>query len=170
MSIWVPAYVCAGRAPSLIVSDSHIAQQAPLSMEFSRQEWSGLPCPSPGDLPNPGIKPRSPESPALAGGFSTSEPPGKLPIVPSYSIQMWVLLWITSTISWRQVKEIIIDHVGKPHRISWKALRAKQVSLRKKHSYLKTAHQLLPESFWPAGCPGGFRITSPTITETNSLR
>ena len=38
------------------------ARQASLSMEFSRQEyWSGLPCASPGDLPNPGIKPRSPE-------------------------------------------------------------------------------------------------------------
>ena len=37
------------------------ACQAPLSMEFSRQEyWSGLPCPSPGDLSDPGIKPRSP--------------------------------------------------------------------------------------------------------------
>ena len=38
-----------------------VAYQAPLSMRFSRQEyWSGLPFPSPGDLPNPGIKPRSP--------------------------------------------------------------------------------------------------------------
>ena len=37
------------------------ARQAPLSMEFSKQEyWSGLPCPSPGDLPDPGVKPRSP--------------------------------------------------------------------------------------------------------------
>ena len=37
------------------------AHQAPLSMRFSRQGyWSGLPFPSPGDLPNPGIKPRSP--------------------------------------------------------------------------------------------------------------
>jgi len=36
-----------------------VAHQAPLSMEFSRQEyWSGLPFPSPGDLPNPGIEPR----------------------------------------------------------------------------------------------------------------
>ena len=43
------------------------AHQAPLSMGFSRQEhWSGLPFPSPGDLPNLGIKPKSP---ALAGGF-----------------------------------------------------------------------------------------------------
>ena len=39
----------------------HGAQQAPLSMEFSRQEyWSGLPFPSPGDLPDPGIEPTSP--------------------------------------------------------------------------------------------------------------
>ena len=38
-----------------------VAHWAPLSMEFSRQEyWSWLPCPSPGDLPDPGIKPRSP--------------------------------------------------------------------------------------------------------------
>ena len=38
-----------------------IANQAPLSMGFSRQEyWSGLPFPTPGDLPNPGIEPRSP--------------------------------------------------------------------------------------------------------------
>ena len=41
-------------------------------MEFSRQEyWIGLPFPSPGDLPDPGIEPRSP---ALAGGFFTTEP------------------------------------------------------------------------------------------------
>ena len=40
---------------------SHIASQAPLSMGFSRQEyWSGLPCPPPGNLPNPGIEPRFP--------------------------------------------------------------------------------------------------------------
>ena len=47
----------------------------PLSMGFSRQEgWSGLPLPSPGDLPDPGIKPGSPE---LQAGSLTSEPPGK---------------------------------------------------------------------------------------------
>ena len=52
-----------------------VAHQAPLSMGFSRQEyWSGLPFPSPGDLPDPGIKPRSPASQADA---FTSEPPGK---------------------------------------------------------------------------------------------
>ena len=47
----------------------------PLSMGFRRQEyWSGLPFPSLGDLPDPGIKPMSP---ALAGGFFTAEPSGK---------------------------------------------------------------------------------------------
>ena len=49
-----------------------IVHQAPLSMGFSRQEyWSGLPFPSPGNLPDPGIKPRSP---ALQGDSSPSEP------------------------------------------------------------------------------------------------
>ena len=53
------------------------ACQAPLSMEFSRQEyWSGLPFPSPGDLPNPGIKPMASASSALAGRFFSTEPPG----------------------------------------------------------------------------------------------
>ena len=50
-----------------------IAHQAPLSMGFSKQEyWSALPCPPPGDLPNPGIKPVSRMSPALAGRFFTT--------------------------------------------------------------------------------------------------
>ena len=55
-----------------------VARQVPLSMEFSRQEyWSGLPFPTPGDLPDPGIEPMSLVPPALAGGFFTVEPPGK---------------------------------------------------------------------------------------------
>ena len=52
-----------------------LAHQAPLSMGFFRKEYQiGLPFPSPGDLPNPGIKPTSP---ALASGFFTTEVPGK---------------------------------------------------------------------------------------------
>ena len=52
-----------------------VTYQAPPSMGFSRQEyWSGLPFPSPGDLPHPGTEPTSP---ALAGGFFIAEPPGK---------------------------------------------------------------------------------------------
>ena len=50
-----------------------VAPQAPLSVEFSRQEsWNGLPFPSPEDLPDPGIEPRSLASPVLAGGFFTA--------------------------------------------------------------------------------------------------
>ena len=51
---------------------------APLSKELFRQEyWSGLPFPPPEDLPDPAIEPYSSASPALAGGFFTTEPPGK---------------------------------------------------------------------------------------------
>ena len=54
-----------------------VACQAPLSMEFSRQEYrSGLPFPSPGDLPDPGIEPVSLASPTLIGGF--------LPLAPEF--------------------------------------------------------------------------------------
>ena len=57
-----------------------IARQAPLSMGLFRQEyWSGLPFPSLGDLPDPGMELTSPVSSALAGGFFTSGPPGKPP-------------------------------------------------------------------------------------------
>ena len=53
-----------------------VSRQAPLSMGLSRQEyWSGLPFPSPGDPPDPKVKP---ESPTLVGGFFTSELPGSL--------------------------------------------------------------------------------------------
>ena len=56
-------------------------RQAPPSMGFSRQEyWSGLPFPSLEDIPNPGIEPVSPESPALQKDSLPSEPPGFLQI------------------------------------------------------------------------------------------
>ena len=61
-----------------LVTPWTVAHQALLSMGFPRQEyWSGLPFPSPGDLPDPGIRPASPESPCIAGRFFTTEPPGK---------------------------------------------------------------------------------------------
>ena len=72
MTSWCEMVSCS------VVSDSAtlwtVAHQAPLSMEFSRQEyWSGLPFPSPGDLPNPGIEPMSP---ALQVDSLLSEPLG----------------------------------------------------------------------------------------------
>ena len=55
-----------------------VAHQVPLFMEFSSREyWSGLPFPTPGDLPDSGIEPSSLASLVLAGGFFTTEPPGK---------------------------------------------------------------------------------------------
>ena len=63
----------------LFVTSWTVAHQALLSMGFSRQEyWSGMPFPSPGDLPNPGIKPMSLSSLQLAGRFFTTVSPGKL--------------------------------------------------------------------------------------------
>ena len=69
--------VCARARASIVLSCVQlfaipwtVARQAPLSMEFSKQEyWSGLPFPSPGDLPVPGIEPESLAFPALAGRF-----------------------------------------------------------------------------------------------------
>ena len=68
--------------------------QAPPSMGFSRQEyWNGLPFPPPGDLPNPGVKPRSP---ALQADALPSEPPGKLILsnrmkCPAVLLRTWVI-------------------------------------------------------------------------------
>ena len=60
-----------------LVSPWTVAHQVPLSMGFSRKEyWSGLPFPSPGDRPDPGIEP---QSPTLQADALPSEPPGKKP-------------------------------------------------------------------------------------------
>ena len=84
----------------LFVTPWAVARQAPLSMEFSRQEcWSGLPFPFPGDLPDPEIKPASFASPALAGRFFTTEPRGQpgsqedefLQLLFSFSRLFWLL-------------------------------------------------------------------------------
>ena len=70
------AAVAAASHIQLFVTPWTVAHQASLSMGFPRQEqWSRLQFPSPGDLPNPGIKPRSL---TLAGRFFTTEPSGKL--------------------------------------------------------------------------------------------
>ena len=68
--------VCIISSVWLFVTPWIVACKAPLSMEFSRQEYCiGLPFPSPRDLPNPGIEHTSSLSPELAGGFFTTEPP-----------------------------------------------------------------------------------------------
>ena len=75
-----------------VVSDSlqPYGQKAPLSMEFSRQEyWCGLPFPPPGDLPNPGIKPRSLMPPALAGVFFTTSATWEAPRTTGWVQNDW---------------------------------------------------------------------------------
>ena len=73
--VCVRVRACALSPVQLFVTLGTVACQTPLSMDFSRQEyWKGLPFPSSGDLPDAGIEPTSP---ALAGRFFTSAPPGK---------------------------------------------------------------------------------------------
>ena len=72
-------HVCVLSRVQLFATPWTVACQAPLSIALSRQTyWSGLPFPIPGDLSNPGIEPESFASPALAGGFFTIGPPGKI--------------------------------------------------------------------------------------------
>ena len=74
----MPVRVCILSCVQLFATLWTIARQAPLSMEFSRQEyWSGLPFPTPGDPPDLGIEAMSLESPALVGRFFTTVPPRK---------------------------------------------------------------------------------------------
>ena len=90
-----------------------VAHQAPLSMGFPRQEyWSGLPFPTSGDLPNPGIEPMSLVSPALAGRFSTIAPPGS----PS---SRWYLKVISGRLNWQSRLQQVRDSWAK-HRCQGK--------------------------------------------------
>ena len=87
-----------GRVP-LFVTPWTLARQAPLPMEFSRQEyWSGLPFPLPGDLPDPGIEPESLAFPALAGWFFTAratwedQSPLQQSVITNVSLLCYILL------------------------------------------------------------------------------
>ena len=79
----------------LFVTPPTVAHQAPVSMGFPRQEyWSGLTYPLPGDLSNPGIKPTSPESLALAGGFFTTSCHLEKAMAPHSSPLAWRIPWM----------------------------------------------------------------------------
>ena len=82
--------VCILSLVQLFATPWTLAHKAPLSMGFPRQEyWSGLSFPPLGDLPNPGIEPTSPVSPALAEGFFTTKPPGKSKALQSNPEDIW---------------------------------------------------------------------------------
>ena len=89
------------------------AHQAPQSMGFSRQEyWSGLPFPSPGDLPDPGIEPvsRTLEADAL-----TSEPPGKLKRTTEYSTEKFTQYFLMTYKEKESEKEHVYMYVSLSH-------------------------------------------------------
>ena len=98
--IWESIHVC------MLSCFSHVqifaalwteAHQAPLSVGFPRQEyWSGSPCPPPEDLPSPGIEPTCLTSPALAGGFFTTESPGRTLKVYSWMLKIVFTLCLIS--------------------------------------------------------------------------
>ena len=97
----------------LSVTPWTVAHQAPLSMGFSRQEyWSGLPFPTLGDLPNPGIEPMSLMSPALTSGFFTGALPGKPP---------WDLNYILRISSQQHQSRLVFD---------WSSRRCDYTSVR----------------------------------------
>ena len=77
----------------LLVTPWNLARQAPLSMGFSRQEcWGGLPCPSPGNLPDPGIEPESLVFPALQADSWPTKLCGKA--IYCYILRTWNTTWV----------------------------------------------------------------------------
>ena len=95
----LPLCVCALSHVQLLVTPWTVACQAPLSMGFSKQEyWSGLPCPPTGDLPDPGIEPKSLVSPALAGGFFITVPPGKSYVFLAWALMDYSFIWLDQKI------------------------------------------------------------------------
>ena len=91
LSMLMYVFISLGYISRSGIGSSYWAFQASLSMGFSGQEsWSRLPLPSPGDLPNPGIKPRSP---VLQADTLTSDLPGK-PEKPSMNYQFHFCLYI----------------------------------------------------------------------------
>ena len=136
---------CVLRHVWLFTTPWAVAHQAPLSMGFSRQEyWIGLPCPSPRGLPNLGIEPTSP---ALAGWFFTTEPPGKstkqpigLPTPNLYSLLKMLLFFVDEVIHSLRRQS---DHFSESQSRTW----LKRLSSSSSRYYLQATdllHSLQP--------------------------
>ena len=98
--------------------------QAPLSMGFSRQEyWTGLPCPPPGDLPNPGIKLRSP---TLQADSLSSRSPGKPKNTGVGSLSLLQGIFLSQELNWGLLhcRWILhqLSHKGSPRTLDWVAM------------------------------------------------
>ena len=100
-----------------------LASQATLSMGFSRQEyWSGLSCPPPGDLPNPGIEPAFPVAPALQVDSFTAEPHRKPKHLPAAAKSLQSCLTPLAIIKKMNLPHPHVLHpiyLGKPQNIIW---------------------------------------------------
>ena len=126
-----------------------VAHQAPLSMGFSRQQYcNGLTFSTPGDLPNTGIKPGSLESPALAGRFFTSGPPGKLQISMLDSVKLSSNLEIRVSVQFSSVQSL--SHV-RLFATPWIAARQASLSEKAMAPHSSTLAWKIP---W-TGEPGG---------------
>ena len=111
--VFSPPLGCTSESESCIqlsVTPWTVAYQAPLSMEFSRQEyWSGLPFPPPGNLPNPGNEPTSPASPAMQVDSLPAEPPRK-PTMEYYSAIKNEIIPFTAT--WMDPEIAVLSEVS----------------------------------------------------------
>jgi len=119
-----------------------VAHQAPLSMGFSRQEyWSGLPFP-PGDLPNPGIEPASPVSPA--GGFFTAEPPGVVTHHPEWLSFIFVaVVQLLSHVRLFVTAHIAALQASLSFTVPWSLLRLMSIESVMPSNHLLLCHPLL---------------------------
>ena len=127
-----------------------VAHQAPVFMEFSRQEyWSGLPFPSPGGLPDAS----SPASPSSAGRFFTTEPPCSSCSVTSH-VQLFATPWIAAhqtslsfTISWSLLKLMSIESVMPSNHLGWLDSKRPECILIKWEEFQVSAGRL-EEGLW----------------------
>ena len=122
-----------------------IACQAPLSLGFSRQEyWSGLPFPSLGNFPDPGIKPMSPASPTLAGKFFTTETPRKSSSLECYccSVAKSCLTLFNQWIAGSQASLFLT--------VSQSLLRFMSIESVRLSNHHIVCHPLLPPSIFPS--------------------
>ena len=126
----------------------YVACQAPLSIGFSRQEyWSGLPCPPPGDLPDPGIKPAPLKSPALADGFFTTSATWE---APNYLVTCLISIFFARLSSSVQ----LLSHV-QLFATPWTAARQASLSITNSWSLLKltSVRLVMPSNHLILCCP-----------------
>ena len=160
-SNYVRVCVCVLTHVWLFATPWPVARQALLSMEFFRQEyWSGLPFPSPEDLPDPGIKPVSLVSAALASRFLTTEPPGKpkatilqcgisilsAPLIACPSAQ-WMVSLRPVTTNRRLTLILILMMISVSEGIWLRSWEASKVSLQPSSSTITGIYLECPESF-----------------------